>query len=242
MRVLSHLQSEWEVFEMAMKKIFHLVALGSFLWGQSVLADVTVKPHEGGWSVTANAEPMTHVLKALEQQAGFEVSGTDKLLSDPAVNGTFRGSLALVLSQMLRGLDYATETVLDTNGHQKIVRLVVLSGEIGQEPTMQAVRTARKVPTPVSAADRAKHQQDGRRVASLLDTRARVGAGLPTNAPSSRQTDTRGGSGGITRNQNGSVDISPEAQAQLAATTKQAQANLEALVNALHQQEKNGGQ
>jgi hypothetical protein len=220
-------------------------AMTAMLAATPAMAEVTVEKQDAGWKVEADAEPITSVLSALSKQTGLKISGTKKLISDPQITGSFEGSLETVLARMLRGIDYATETTTDADGNQKIARLIVLSGEIGKAPSARAVRAARKLPTPPTPAQTAQAKEDGARVTNLLETKARVVAGLSSGDGSaagsaSAAEPARAGSG-ITRNEDGTFDIDPETQARMAEATRRAQADLQALVNALRQNEDGDG-
>jgi len=211
----------------------------------SALADVSVQKQDSGWHVEANAEPITQVLTELGKQSGLKISGTRKLITDPQITGTYDGDMKTVLARILRGVDYATETTLDENGQTQITRLIVLSGQIGQAPSARAVRTARRVAAPPTAAEQQQAKEDGARVTGLLETKARVVAGLDTSVDTSgdntpAQPAATNGSG-ITRNPDGTFEIDPATQAQMAEATRRAQADLQALVNALRQNEDNAG-
>ncbi|VAV92734.1 hypothetical protein MNBD_ALPHA06-1851 [hydrothermal vent metagenome] len=209
--------------------------LGLALITTPAFADVSVQKNDAGWQVVADAEPMTNVLSVLSKQANIKLSGTQKLITDPDVSGTFEGSLKDVLSRILRGVDYATETGADA----QITRLIVLSGEIGQNPSERVIRTARRIPAKPVAVDPVQARKDGARVTSLLQTNARVAAGLATqnDQNAKAQSDTAGSGSGITRNEDGTFDIDPETQARMAEATRRAQADLQALVNSLRQNE-----
>jgi len=222
------------------------LAAASFVFtllATSAVADVSVEKQGTSWQVIANQEPVTGVLSALGKQAGIKIAGTRKLISDPQISGSWDGSIDVVLSRILRGVDYVTETGVNSDGTLRITRLIVLSGEVGQEPSTRAVRTARKLQNLPTAAETAQAKEDGQRVTSLLDNKARVIAGLPNTTGSSGQSleqdNSAGGGGGITRNEDGTFDIDPQTQARMAEATRRAQADLQALVNALRQSESN---
>ncbi|MBL1430385.1 MAG: hypothetical protein COA60_002510 [Robiginitomaculum sp.] len=223
-----------------MIKFFSTIVIAITLSITPAMADVTVKKQDNGWQVTADAEPITSVLEALGKQAGIKISGTNKLIADPQITGNWSGPLEDVLARILRGADYATETAIAKDGSQYIVRLIVLSGEIGQAPAPRAMQAARRLPTPPTAEQTEQIKRDGARVTGLLETKARVVAGLPhspSNPVAEARTTRAGGGNGITRNEDGSFDIDPETQARLAEATRRAQADLQALVNALRQNE-----
>ncbi|MCF6293029.1 MAG: hypothetical protein L3J04_06510 [Robiginitomaculum sp.] len=223
-----------------MIKFITTISLALVLSVTSAMADVSVTKKGNEWQVNANDEPITSVLKTLGKQAGIKISGTNKLIADPQITGNWNGPLEEVLARILRGTDYATETATAKDGSQYIVRLIVLSGEIGQSPTPRTIQAARRMPAPPAAEQTEQLKKDGARVTGLLETKARVVAGLPhsSNNPVAEARTTRAGGGnGITRNEDGSFDIDPETQARLAEATRRAQADLQALVNALQQNE-----
>lgn len=221
-------------------KLIAISSLAFAVLSAPALAEVTVEKSEAGWHVTAKDEPVTQVLKALSKQAGIKLTGTGKLISDPEISGSWNGSLSEVMARILRGADYVMETVTDDDGNQKVTRLVVLSGEIGQAPTAQAVRTARKLSRQPTPTETAQANKDGARVTALLKTNARIVAGLDDTAPPVAEARNSRGSG-ITRNEDGTLDIDPATQARLAEATRRAQADLQALVNALRQNEEGSG-
>jgi hypothetical protein len=221
-----------------MIKFITAVSLVLTLSVTSAIADVSVAKQDGEWHVTADAEPITSVLETLGKQAGIKISGTNKLISNPQITGNWNGTLEEVLARILRGADYATEIAIADDGSQYIVRLIVLSGEIGQSPAPRAIQAARKLPTPPTAEQAEQLKKDGTRVTGLLETKARVVAGLPHNSSNPvSETRSAGSGNGITRNEDGSFDIDPETQARLAEATRRAQADLQALVNAINQNE-----
>jgi len=193
-------------------------------------AGVTVEKKNQQWHVHADAEPISQVLAALGQQTGIKISGTQKLLTDPEISGEFTGSLAVVLSRILRGIDYATETAPNKTGELEITRLIVLSGEVGQAPIARVAPIPRRLQRPLSQAEVAQAEEDGARVSTLLQTTAQVAGGLPI-------TSANNSGGGISRNEDGSFAIEPEAQARMAEATRRAQADLQALINSLRQNE-----
>ena len=209
-----------------------------------VLAEVVIKKEDANWQVQAKDEPVTGVLAAIGKRADIKISGTRKLISDPEISGAWDGPIDVVLSRILRGVDYVTETGPAADGSLRITRLIVLSGEVGQEPTARAVRAARKLQNPPTTAEIQQAKQDGARVTSLLNTQARMVAGAPgESSPDEQRANAMaaaGGGSGITRNEDGTFDIDPETQARLAEATRRAQADLLALTNALRQNENNG--
>lgn len=220
-----------------MIKLFSTIAIAITLSIAPAMADVSVTKQDNKWHVNADAEPITSVLEAFGKRAGIKISGTNKLITDPQITGNWSGTVDEVLARILRGADYATETAIAADGSQYIVRLIVLSGEIGQAPAPRAMQAARKLPTPPTAEQSEQMKKDGVRVTGLLETKARVVAGLPVNSQTTSAEVRTGGGNGITRNEDGSFEIDPETQARLAEATRRAQADLQALVNALQQNE-----
>ncbi|MBL4617438.1 MAG: hypothetical protein JKY46_07050 [Robiginitomaculum sp.] len=220
-----------------MIKFITAVSLALTLSVTSAIADVSVAKQDNEWHVKANAEPITSVLETLGKHAGIKISGTNKLITDPQITGNWNGTLKEVLARILRGADYATETATAADGSQYIVRLIVLSGEIGQSPTPRTIQAARRLPTPPTAEQTEQLKKDGTRVTGLLETKARVIAGLPVDSQTTTAEARTSRGSGITRNEDGSFDIDPETQARLAEATRRAQADLQALVNAINQNE-----
>ena len=207
-------------------------------------AEVAVRTVDGGWQVKASNEPLTGVLDAIAKRAGIKVSGTAKLIDDPVMTGVYQGSLQSILQRLLRDSDYAFETAATAQGGSRITRLVVLSGTKGKAPR-RAVKTARRLPPAQQKAHplTAEEKRQGERVNALLAQRARLGAGLQTPETADNSNKTGAGGSGITRNPDGSFDISPEAQARMAEATRKAQQDLQALVAAIRrsEQNRNGG-
>ncbi len=208
-------------------------------------ADVQVKAIQAGWQVDAQNEPLTSVLNTIGKKAGIKVSGTTKLIENPNITAVYEGSLDTVLRRLLRGADYAFETVADDDGNSRITRLVVLSGTKGRAPSARAVNTARKLPAPRSTGANltAEERSQGARVTSLLTQRAALVAGVQGEAvPEQASDETQNpASSGITRNTDGTFDITPEAQARMAEATRRAQQDLQALVSAIRRNEDNQG-
>ncbi len=208
-------------------------------------AEVTVRTVDGGWQVKASNEPLTGVLDAIAKRAGIKVSGTAKLIDDPVMTGVYQGSLQSILQRLLRDSDYAFETAATAQGGNRITRLVVLSGTKGKAAPRRAVKTARRLPPAQQKAHplTAEEKRQGERVNALLAQRARVGAGLQNPETTDNSNKTGAGGSGITRNPDGSFDISPEAQARMAEATRKAQQDLQALVAAIrrNEQNRNGG-
>lgn len=208
----------------------------AFVTPLTAQAEVNVQKQNGHWHVQASNEPMSKVLSALARKANIKVSGTEKLVSDPEISGSWDGDAESVLARILREVDYATETATDKHGQTRITRVVVLSGQVGKNPKNRAVRQARKLPAHMSPAERQQAKKEGQQVTKLLESRARLAAGQPM-APKGQDTakPSRGAnSSGITRNPDGTYDIDPETQARMAEATQRAQQNLQALVNSLH--------
>ncbi len=220
---------------------FYILAIGALslsLFAAAAQARVDVRAVDDGWYVKASGEPLTGVLGAIAKSAGIKVSGTTKLVDDPVITGVYQGDLETILPRLLRGADYAFESAATAQGGSRITRLVVLSGIKGKAPK-RAVKTARRLPPAQQPARplTPEEKQQGERVTALLTQRARLGGGMQ---PAADRDDSRNGGGtGITRNPDGSFDISPEAQARMAEATRKAQQNLQALVAAIRRNERN---
>ncbi|PHS24161.1 MAG: hypothetical protein COA85_08660 [Robiginitomaculum sp.] len=208
-------------------------------------ADVKITAQDTGWHVDAQNEPLTGILNAISKSVGIKVSGTAKLVENPIITGVYEGSLDTVLRRLLRNSDYAFQTIANDDGSRKITRLVVLSGVKGKASRARPANVARKLPTakrigkPLSA----KEKEQGSRVASLLNKRAQLVASAGAKAVPEQAPDTLPAQGntGITRNADGSFDITPEAQAHMAEATRRAQQDLQALVASLRRNENNQG-
>jgi len=232
--------------ENEMQKWLHGLAISfvlSAVFTVGAQARVEVSTVDGNWKVAARDEPLTGVLGAIAQSAGIKVSGTAKLVDDPVMSGVYQGSLETILQRLLRGTDYAFETAASAQGGSRITRLVLLSGVKGKAPVRRAVNTARRLPSrqPVRALS-ADEKRQGERVNTLLAQRARLGAGMQPqsiSAGGAKPDQGQPSSSGITRNADGSFDISPEAQARMAEATRQAQQDLQALVAAIRRNEQN---
>lgn len=207
----------------------------------AALADVTVEQSEAGWSVKADHEPLSKVLATLGKRAQIKVTGTEKLVTDPDISGSWQGDSDTILARILRGVDYAAETATDKHGKERIVRVVVLSGQAGKASTARTARQARKLPAPMSQEDRKKAQAEGKQVTQMLEARARIAAGQHSAPKGQVSTNPSSGStsSGINRNADGTYDIDPATQARMAEATQQAQQNLQALVNSLRRAEQN---
>jgi hypothetical protein len=225
-------------------KTMGLGVLCAVLAHTAALADVKITSQEtGGWQVEAQNEPLTGVLGAIAKTAGIKVSGTAKLVENPMVTGVYEGSLDTVLRRLLRNSDYAFQTIANEDGTRKIIRLVVLSGVKGKAPNARAIKAARKLPVArrINKPLSAEEKDQGTRVASLLNKRAQlvVGAGAEAAPEKTPEKPPAQGNTGITRNADGSFDITPEAQARMAEATRRAQQDLQALVSSLRRNENN---
>ncbi len=227
-------------------KVVGAGVLCTLLASTAALADIQVKTIDEGWQIDAQDEPLTNVLGTISKKAGIKVSGITKLVEDPSISGVFEGSLESVLRRLLRGSDYAFETVTNEDGMNRIVRLIVLSGIKGKAPTARAINTAKRLPSSKKANGElsAKEREQGTRVTSILTQRAQLGAGNKGETPKAQVSDEnqdqkRSSGSGITRNTDGSFDITPEAQARMAEATRRAQQDLQALVAAIQRNDDN---
>ena len=226
-------------------KMMGLGTLCAVLAHTAAQADVNITAQNTGWQVEAQNEPLTGVLNAISKSVGIKVSGTAKLVENPMITGVYEGSLDTVLRRLLRNSDYAFQTIANADGTRKITRLVVLSGRKGKASKARPLNAPRKLPTarriekPLSA----KEKDQGARVASLLNKRAQLVTGMPADAAPEQPPETPPAQGntGITRNADGSFDITPEAQARMAEATRRAQQDLQALVASLRRNENNQG-
>jgi hypothetical protein len=229
-------------------KVFGTGVVCALLSSTVALAEVKVSAVDAGWNVNAQDEPLSDVLKAMGKTIGIKISGTTKLVNDPSITGIYEGDLETVFRRLLRNSDYAFETVADENGAKRITRLILLSGVKGKAPSRRAINAARKlpaprkVPKPLSEAEK----KQGERVTSLLAKRAQLTAGIESEAPQppTAKDDpdkVNATSSGITRNADGSFDITPEAQARMAEATRRARQDLEALVTAIRRNDNNSG-
>ncbi len=215
----------------------------------AALADITVNKTGDVWKIDAQNEPLTGVLSTVSKKAGIKVSGTAKLVRNTKVTGLYEGDLNSVLRRILRGTDYAFETVADEDGTTRITRLIVLSGIKGKAPSARAVSSAKRLPaTRASQKPTPAQAEQAARVTTLLNRQVSLlapqqGGDAPTQTPEATN-DPDGAtprSTGITRNTDGSFDITPEAQARMAEATRRAQQDLQALVAAVRRNENNTG-
>lgn len=222
------------------------IGLGVFLTllaHTTVHADVNITAQETGWQVDAQNEPLTGILNAISKTAGIKVSGTAKLVENPMITGMYEGPLETVLRRLLRNSDYAFQTVTKKDGTRKITRLVVLSGRKGKAAKARPIVAPRKLPTAKRIENplTQEEKEQGTRVASLLNKRAQLVTGIQTEAApeqASENSPARSNTG-ITRNADGSFDITPEAQARMAEATRRAQQDLQALVASLRRNANN---
>ncbi len=224
-------------------KTIGLGVLCAVLANTAVQAKVNITAQETGWQVDAQNEPLTGVLNAISKTAGIKVSGTAKLVENPMITGVYEGPLETVLRRLLRNSDYAFQTVPRADGTRKITRLVVLSGRKGKASKARPMVAPRKLPTAkrMEKPLTQKEKEQGTRVASLLNKRAQLVVGTDAKTAPEQTPDTppAQGSTGITRNADGSFDITPEAQARMAEATRRAQQDLQALVASLRRNENN---
>ncbi len=228
----------------SLASVFGGLLVGSLLISTGAQAEVTVKAIDTGWKVEAKEEPLTGILRAIAKHAAIKISGTAKLVEDPAMSGVYEGSIETILPKLLRQSDYVFQTTKDANGVSRVSKLVLLSGVKGRAPSARAINAARKLPDnrPSAMPLTAQEQQQGSRVTALLTQQARVSAGIESDAGQANaddQSDTPNSSG-ITRNSDGSFSISPEAQARLAQASAQANQDLQALVSSIRRNESDG--
>jgi hypothetical protein len=213
---------------------FLIPAAIASLTSAAVFADIDVGQNEDIWTVTAAGEPLSEVLSAIREEAGFRLVGADRLIDDRAVTIEVSGSLGDVLARLLSGFDYALvygETP-ETSG--ELQRLVLLSGRAGDAPDESQRLTVERLPAGVS-------EEDGERVSDLLARQVQplieaeeTGAATSnteettalTAAPASPSSEPATTSGD-------DYELDPETQAALAEATRRAQQDLQALVNAL---------
>ncbi len=196
-------------------------------------ADVSVKKTGADWQVTAEAEGLENITGQLAEQAGFQISGANRLASSRELTGVWSGSVTGILSRILHDMDYVTETGTDKLGEQRILRLVILSGAVGQMPTTRAPAIARRLPQKPSPTQLANTKLDGNQVASLLTTK--TGAAGQKTGPADENTKPEHRPG-IKRNADGTYEISPETRARINQANRRAQSDLQALVNSLQNQ------
>ncbi|PHR59679.1 MAG: hypothetical protein COA47_09275 [Robiginitomaculum sp.] len=209
------------------------LTIGLLAFANAAWADVSAKRIGTDWQVTAKAEGLKSVTVTLAEQAGFQISGASRLSSNNPITGSWSGSVVGILSRILHDVDYVTETGTDKFGEQRILRLVILSGTIGQMPAFRGPIIARRVPQKPSAKQLASTRSDGNQVAALLATKT----GMAGQKSGQTDEDTKPNRRpGIKRNADGTYEISPETRTRISQANRRAQSDLQALVNSLQNQ------
>lgn len=172
-------------------------------------------------------------LAALAQTSGIKVTGDSASLAEPVSTGPITGTPAQLLKRLLRGHDYVIKT--DKTG--RISEVVIMSGKRGKDPVMQAAAP----PAAGKPAQTAAAAAPISPVTAALMAKAEQSQVRPMPPGAQAQANFPGGSGAADQAAispppaatGAPPVITPEMQAQIAASTQQAQAQLQVLVQQL---------
>ena len=214
--------------------------------GAPALADIDVEALETGlWRVSAEGETLDLVITRLAEESDLELRGGDRLASGPGLDGEIEGTLNEVVLRLLRGRDYALVYGETPETQDQIQRVVILSDRVGDIAPDGAARPAAERLEPV----RPVTQEDAERVSAmlrrqvqpLLDAEAQANGEAPAVTSAAAGSASQGPSGDGAGGDGGDADLDAATQAQLAEATRRAQADLQALVNALQAQDRAAG-
>lgn len=223
-----------------MLKRFLIAGLAAGALCAPAVAEIRVSEEAGVWTVSADGESLDQVAAAFSEQAGFRLSGGDRLAAGPGLNGAIEGDLRTVAERLLRGRDYAFVFGETPETADQLQRVVILSGRIGDMPaTTSDARPSIPETRPVQPLT----EEEAERVSSLLARQIQplIDAEDGTGSAAAVTADAGSAASAQADPDLSTDELDAETQAALAAATQQARADLQALVNALQEHERNGG-
>ena len=205
-------------------------------------ADISISQEAGMWTIAADGESLDQVVAQLSEEAGFRLTGGDRLAAGPGLNGSIEGDLRSVAERLLRGRDYALVFGETPETADQLQRIVILSGRVGDMPLTSEARPSIPDTRPVQplTEDEAERVSAllARQIQPLIDAEEGGETTLAANSASGASTPSAQAPADPDMSTD---DLDAETQAALAAATQQARADLQALVNALQEHEQNGG-
>jgi hypothetical protein len=215
---------------------FLLPLLAAAALAAPAAADISVSRNDEVWRVSADGESLQLVMTRLSEEAGFDLSRAERLSSGPGFDGELEGSLREIVERLMRGRDYAIVGSEDDPESGALIRIVVLSDRVGDLPvTSGARRTAETLPAPSAPT-----ADESERVTALLQRQ--IQPILDADDPEAQTSASAASAASPASPPAQSSDLSDdeldaETQAALAEATRRAQADVQALANALRRHE-----
>ncbi|MBI1339409.1 hypothetical protein GC169_04255 [bacterium] len=232
-----------------------LLASATLTGGAAFAATVEASAKAGEYRLDPEKGDVATSLTALAQAIGATIVGDTSRLTGPAPSAVMTGTPERLVARLLRNEDY----VLKSGASGRINQIVLLSGEAGKDPAQPRVappvQSAASQPANSGASEPSVTSSLMRSAQQIAAAQAAAREGLPLDPPEAQAAEKRApqptisaqarvASGqsagdraarGPTSGTPAPVSVTPEMQAEIAAATQRARAELDTLVRQLRE-------